>query len=108
MLTGSNNRTPGKDLEARLNAEYGPGNAFYDDFCKYVTQGLEEGWVASTEVDGKKYRRGKIALPSAESRYFSVTTVYMDSEEEYLGQYHQVCISHVLPIPYDADVRMMI
>lgn len=85
------NRTPGKELEARLNTDYGPGNPYYEDFCKYIKQGLDEGWVAATEVDGKKYRRGKIALPCAESRYVSITAVYMDSKEEYSGQYHQVC-----------------
>ncbi|MCJ1445828.1 MAG: hypothetical protein MMC23_006333 [Stictis urceolatum] len=78
-----NHRTPGKDLEARLNKDYGPGNAYYDDFCKLVKQGLDEGWVASGELDGKKYRRGKICLPTPESRYFSITTVYsMDSNFE--------------------------
>lgn len=80
--------TPGKDLEHRLNTEYGPGNLFYEDFCKYVRLGLTEGWVAETRLDGEKYRRGKIALPSAENRFFSITTVYMDSEDEYSGQHH--------------------
>ncbi|TDZ67398.1 hypothetical protein CTRI78_v003033 [Colletotrichum trifolii] len=80
--------TPGKDLEQRLNREYGPGNAFYEDFCSYIKQGLEEGWVAQTEIDGRKYRRGKVALPSEETRYFSITTVYMESQEPYTGQYH--------------------
>ena len=40
--------TPGKDLERKLNAEYGSGNPYYEDFCKYVKQGLQEGWVAQT------------------------------------------------------------
>ncbi|KAK2043342.1 p-hydroxylaminobenzoate lyase [Colletotrichum somersetense] len=80
--------TPGKALESRLNKYYGPGNCFYEDFCALIKQGLEEGWVAQTEIEGRKYRRGKIALPSAETRYFSITTVYMNSEEEYKGQYH--------------------
>ncbi|KAL9106879.1 MAG: hypothetical protein Q9227_008127 [Pyrenula ochraceoflavens] len=99
--------TPGKGLEERLNKDYGPGNPYYEDFCKYVKQGLKEGWVAQTgisdtqnssllrwrltsvaELDGPKYRRGKIALPSAENRYFSITTVYMSSDQEYSGQYH--------------------
>jgi len=71
-----------------LNAEYGPGNAYYEDFCRYIKEGLKEGWVANTELDGLKYRRGKIALPTAESGYFSITTVYMNSQEEYSGQYH--------------------
>ena len=44
--------------------------------------------MAETELDGRKYRRGKIALPTAETRYFSITTVFMESQEEYSGQYH--------------------
>jgi Domain of unknown function (DUF4863) len=62
-----------QDLEACLNTGYGPGNAYYEDFCRYTKQGLDESWVAATELDGRKYRRGKIALPSTESRYFSIT-----------------------------------
>ncbi|KAF2758021.1 p-hydroxylaminobenzoate lyase [Pseudovirgaria hyperparasitica] len=82
------NMTPGKDLEARLNQDYGPGNPYYDDFCCYIKQGLNEGWVAETELDGRKYRRGKISIPTADTRFLSITTVYMDSQEEYSGQYH--------------------
>jgi hypothetical protein len=52
-------------------------------------QGLSEGWVANIEVDGPKYRRSKIALPKAETQYMGITTVYMESQEEYLGQYHK-------------------
>ncbi|KID78594.1 uncharacterized protein G6M90_00g044150 [Metarhizium brunneum] len=81
--------TPGKDLEARLNKEFGPGNPFYEDFCTYIKQGLTEGWVAETEISGPNYKRGKIALPSAATRYFSITTVYMNSQEEFKGQYHR-------------------
>lgn len=40
-------------------------------------------------MDGPKYRRSKIKLPSAETRFFSLTTVYMQSQEEYSGQYHK-------------------
>jgi len=78
-------RTPGKALEEKLNKEYGPGNPLYEDMCKYVRQGLEEGWVANIELDGPKYRRSKICLPSEENHYFSVTTVYMNSDVEYAG-----------------------
>lgn len=81
-------RTPGKDLERRLNAEYGPGSPYYEDFCQYILAGLKEGWVAETKLDGDRYRRGKIALPTAENRFFSITTVYMDSEDVYSGQHH--------------------
>ncbi|KAI4746882.1 hypothetical protein E4T50_02778 [Aureobasidium sp. EXF-12298] len=80
--------TPGHELEAYLNANYGPGNPVYEDLCDLTRQGLEEGWVANFELDGAKYRRSKVLLPSAENRFFSITTVYMESEEEYSGQYH--------------------
>jgi hypothetical protein len=82
------NLTPGKDLEARLNEEYGPGNPFYEDFCSYIKKGIEEGWVAATELDGRKYRRGRICPPTPETKYFGITTVFMDSQEIYAGQYH--------------------
>lgn len=78
-------------MEKYLNEHYGPGNPIYDDLCKYIRQGIynKEGWVATVELDGEKYRRSKISLPKPETRYLSITTVYMDSEEEYSGQYHQ-------------------
>lgn len=81
--------TPGKDLEVFLNKNYGPGNPIYEDFCTYIKQGLGEGWVANVEIDGPKYRRSKIKLPSPETRYFSLTTVYMESQDEFSGQYHK-------------------
>ncbi|KAI4720451.1 hypothetical protein E4T48_03387 [Aureobasidium sp. EXF-10727] len=80
--------TPGHELEAHLNKNYGPGNPIYEDLCNLTRSGLDEGWVANFELDGEKYRRSKILLPSAENRFFSITTVYMESEEEYSGQYH--------------------
>jgi len=72
-------RTPGSVLEERLNREYGPGNVFYEDFCRYMRQGLKEGWVAQDELDGPRYRRGRIAAPSEESSFISITTVYVSS-----------------------------
>ncbi|GAB7338501.1 hypothetical protein MBLNU457_5252t1 [Dothideomycetes sp. NU457] len=80
--------TPGHALEERLNKDYGPGNKHYEALCRHIKQGLRDGWVAQTELDGPNYRRGKISLPTHETHYLSITTVYMDSQEEYSGQYH--------------------
>ncbi|KHN97147.1 p-hydroxylaminobenzoate lyase [Metarhizium album ARSEF 1941] len=88
LLAAVQDWTPGRDLEERLNRDFGPGNALYEDLCTYIRQGLAEGWVAETEISGPNYKRGKIALPSAETRYFSITAVYMNSREEFKGQYH--------------------
>ncbi|KAF2192564.1 p-hydroxylaminobenzoate lyase [Zopfia rhizophila CBS 207.26] len=82
------NLTPGKDLEIFLNKNYGPGNAIYEDLCNLTRQGLTEGWVANIPIDGSKYRRSKVSLPKEETRFFSITTVYMESQDEYSGQYH--------------------
>jgi hypothetical protein len=83
-------RTPGQDLEKLLNANYGLGNPYYEDFCKYVRKGIKdnEGWCAAIEIDGARYRRSRVCLPKPETHFFSITTVFMDSQEEYRGQYH--------------------
>jgi len=86
--------TPGHQLEAYLNKDYGPGNPIYEDLCDFTRQGLKEGWVANFELDGAKYRRSKILLPSAENRFFSITTVYMESEEEVCSASPFVTIEH--------------
>lgn len=81
-------RTPGKDLEKYLNNHYGPGNPIYEDLCSLTRKGVEEGWAANIDIDGRHYRRSKIALPKEETRYFSITTVYMKSDDVFSGQYH--------------------
>lgn len=83
-----NCRTPCRGLESYLNTRYTPRNYYYDRFASLIRQGIEsdEGWVAVNELDGPRYRLG---APSIETRFFSITTVYMNSQEEYCGQYHQ-------------------
>lgn len=80
--------TPGPKLQTYLNTHHGPGTKYYDALCSHIKSGLEAGWVAETPIAGPNYRRGKIALPSEATRYFSITTVYMNSVEEFRGQYH--------------------
>lgn len=62
------NVTPGKDLEKRLNREYGPGNPYYEDFCKYIKQGWKEGWVATGDLDRGIYKRSKVRPITSISR----------------------------------------
>ena len=73
---------PGHELEAFLNINYGPGNVTYANLGTLTCQGVKERWVGNFELDGAKYRRSKILLPSADNRFFSITTVYMQSEDE--------------------------
>ncbi|MFC4949211.1 DUF4863 family protein [Pseudonocardia sp. GCM10023141] len=83
------NRTAGEELETWLNATHGPGTPLWDDLAGLVTDGVAAGWAANIEVDGRGYRRSRIAEPSERLHYFSITAVYMDSVPVYRGQYHQ-------------------
>ncbi|XPT00392.1 hypothetical protein M3J09_009545 [Ascochyta lentis] len=82
------NLTPGRDLETYLNTHYGPGTTIYEDLCSLTRLGLQEGWVANINIQGRDYRRSKISLPREETRFFSITTVYMNSQDVFSGQYH--------------------
>lgn len=88
--------TAGTEAEAWLNRKYGPGSELFETFARLVKNGLADGWAANVELDGPIYRRSRIAAPSEETRYFSITAVYMDStgnpqgnpQGSYRGQYH--------------------
>ncbi len=82
------NRTPGDELEKFLNAECGPGSEIYDALAGLAKQGVAEGWAANEEVGGATYRRSKLQEPTPETFHFSITLVYMDSDEVFRGQYH--------------------
>jgi hypothetical protein len=109
-------RTPGAALEARLNKDYGPSSAFHKALTSLIRQALDkdEGWLATIPIDGRRYRRSKVALPSPLTRYFSITAVYMDSEstgpESYRGQYHQHPygeINCVITLEDDSSAELM-
>lgn len=105
-------RTPGQELEEYLNENYGPGNPYYEDFCKYVRQGIKsnEGWCATIEIDGARYRRSRVSLAKPATFHFSITTVFMDSQEVYRGEYHSHPygeINCVIPIDEGAELRGM-
>ncbi|HZZ49940.1 MAG TPA: DUF4863 family protein [Pseudonocardia sp.] len=83
------NRTAGEHLETWLNQTQGPGTQLWDDLARMVTDGVDAGWAANIEVDGPDYRRSRLAEPSEQLNYFSITAVYMNSVPVYRGQYHQ-------------------
>lgn len=88
--------TPNAEVERWLNQHHGPDSQLYQGLAGLVGQGVEEGWAANVELDGRVYRRSRLAEPSARTHYFSITAVYMDSrgnsqanpEGAYRGQYH--------------------
>jgi hypothetical protein len=101
-------RTTGGELETWLNGTYGPGSELYDDLARMIAEGVRAGWAANVEVDGRGYRRSRIAEPREVLSYFSITAVYMDSVEPYRGQYHLHPYGELnLVVPLDADAKLM-
>jgi hypothetical protein len=75
------NMTAGPEVERWLNETYGPGSALYEDLSRLIKQGVEEGWAANIEVGGRRYRRGRLCDPTERTLNFSITAVYMDSQD---------------------------
>ncbi|MET1043749.1 MAG: DUF4863 family protein [Microbacteriaceae bacterium] len=101
------NRTSGGELEAWLNEHHGPGTPVYDDLAAMITDGVADGWAANIEVDGPNYRRSRIADPTGALYYFSITAVYMNSQSNFRGQYHQHPYGELnLVVPLDPTARL--
>ncbi|MFC4946572.1 DUF4863 family protein [Pseudonocardia sp. GCM10023141] len=108
LINEIKNRTAGVELETWLNETRGPDTELWDDLARLVKEGVADGWAANIEVDGPNYRRSRIAEPSEELSYFSITAVYMNSVPVYRGQYHQHPygeINMVVPLDPDALLR---
>ena len=91
--------TPGAEMEKWLNEKYGQESQLYQDLSRLIKIGVEDGWAANQEVEGRNYRRSRIVEPSPETFHFSITAVYMnssdprrfkdeDDSEVLRGQYH--------------------
>ena len=108
------NLTPGTEVEKWLNKTHGPGTDLYDELASLVTAGIKEGWAANVELKGPRYRRSRILEPCAETSYFSITAVYMNSIEggesrdiSFRGDYHLHPYGELnLVVPLDATALL--
>jgi hypothetical protein len=88
--------TTSTEVEQWLNTKYGVNSDLYKDLSRLITLGVKEGWAADVEISGPRYRRARLVSPSAETFYFSITAVLMDStdnnqnnpEGSFRGDYH--------------------
>ena len=46
-------KTPGVEMEHWLNETHGPGSPLYEDLARRVRQGVEQGWAANVEIEGR-------------------------------------------------------
>ena len=108
FLNEIKNRTAGAELERWLNEAYGQGTLLYEDLARLIKAGVEDGWAANVEIDGPHYRRSRIAAPSEETHYFSITAVYMSSEARFRGQYHAHPYGELnMVVPIDPGAQLM-
>ena len=76
-LTGEIAGTPlDTRLEARLNADFGPGSDLYDALLAACRTGVAEGWLCNREGGGIRY--GRVLKASDETHGFSVDVVDMN------------------------------
>lgn len=88
FLSQIKNLTPGPDLETMLNAEFGPQSATWQALSRLALDGVRTGWAANEQIDGPHYRRSRLVSPGDDTFHFSITLVYMESDEAFRGQYH--------------------
>lgn len=73
--------TASSEVEQWLNTKYGVDSALYKELSRLITLGVRNGWAADVEVAGSRYRRSRIGEPSAETFFFSITAVLLDSTD---------------------------
>lgn len=91
------------DLETYLNQHYGADSESYQKLSSLMQIGVEEGWVAYSEIEGAEYRRGRILEPGFDSAGMSVESGLLNNVK---GQYH--ChttgeINMVIPLEQGAN-----
>ena len=96
LLQEIKDMTTSTAVEQWLNSKYGVESELYHDLSRLIVLGMKEGWVADVEIGGPRYRRAQLVAPSAETFFFSITGVLMDStdngqnnpEGSFRGGYH--------------------
>ncbi|MFM0341352.1 4-hydroxylaminobenzoate lyase [Paraburkholderia fungorum] len=81
LLQEVKDMTAGTEVEQWLNEKYGVESELYKDLARLVTLGVQVGWAADVEVAGPRYRRSLVGMPSAETFFFSITAVLLDSTD---------------------------
>jgi hypothetical protein len=119
LLQQIKDMTPGAEMERWLNATCGPQSALYEDLARLIKAGVAEGWAANNEVAGPNLRRSLVQVPTPETFYFSLTAVYLNSQDaQTFDDGHGVIradrhghpygeINLVVPIDADAQLKGM-
>jgi hypothetical protein len=115
FLQEVSNMTTSTEMEHWLNTKYGVDSELYKELSRLIILGVDEGWAANVEVAGPRYRRSLLTAPSADTFFFSITAVLMDStnnaqnnpEGSFRGGYHSHPYGEInLVVPLDAGAAL--
>lgn len=81
LLQEVKDMTAGTEVEHWLNSNYGVESEWYKELSKLLISGVKDGWAADLEIAGPRYRRAQLHAPSAETFFFSMTGVLLDSTD---------------------------
>jgi hypothetical protein len=81
LLQEVKDMTTGTEVEQWLNTKYGVESKLYTELARLITLGVQVGWAADTEVTGLRYRRSQVCVPCADTFFFSITAVLLDSTD---------------------------
>jgi Domain of unknown function (DUF4863) len=81
LLQEVKDMTTGTEVEQWLNTKYGVESKLYTELARLITLGVQVGWAADTEVAGLRYRRSQVCVPCADTFFFSITAVLLDSTD---------------------------
>ena len=74
-----------QDLEARLNSEYGPGTATFQEMKRLLRVGIDEDWACYQVIDGDNYRRGRLGAAPDGVHDFVIESARLNDVK---GNYH--------------------
>ena len=81
LLQEVKDMTTSTEVEQWLNTKYGVESKLYTELARLITLGVQVGWAADTEVAGLRYRRSQVGVPCADTFFFSITAVLLDSTD---------------------------
>lgn len=92
-----------EELEKRLNRDYGPETARFQEMKQLLRSGIEENWACYQVIDGADYRRGRLGVAADGVHDFVIESARL---KDVKGKYHKHPLGEINMIqPVDPQSR---
>jgi 2-hydroxylaminobenzoate mutase len=75
-----------EELEKRLNQDYGPKTARFQEMKQLLRSGIDENWACYQVIDGADYRRGRLGVTADGVHDFVIESARL---KDVKGKYHK-------------------